>query len=136
MLNKQRRQQPPLKTAIQFFLLTPIFLIAAVVIPSVSVNCSSDGYVCIRTTYYGMDAHTFGIVLAICAVLCLVGGVVKLNQHKQTLVAQRNSTAYPPAQPFSSQQQGVHSPVQHTSSSGGYTDNVSSQQPWNTMPRQ
>jgi hypothetical protein len=147
MRSKQRRQQPPLKTAIRLCVCGALLLIAAAVIPLTSVNCTYDGPVqlCFVSTYYGLDAHTFGIVLGILSVLFFAGGVFYLNRHKQTLAAPRSGVVFSAPQPFAPQQPGVYPPVQQPGAyppaqnaifPGSYTGDASSQPPSNTFPRQ
>ena len=137
MRSKQRRQQPPLKSATRLFVLGVMLLIAAIVFPLTSVNCTYEGPVqfCIETRYYGLDAHTFGIVLGILSVLCFVGGVFYLRRHKQALAARSSGVVFSAPQPFVPPQPGAYPPVQNTNSAGSYTGYASSQPPSNTIPR-
>lgn len=137
MRNKRRRQQPPLKTAIQLFVSAAILIVVAFVIPLTSVSCSNNGGIqlCIETTYYGLDAHTFGIVLGVLSVLCLAGGVFYLRRHKQALAARESGTVFSASQPNAPQQPGAYPPAQNTLYPGSYTGDASSQPPSNTIPR-
>ncbi len=149
MRSKRKRQQPPLQTAIKLFVLGVLLVIGAVAIPLTSVSCSYVGAVqfCIETTYDGLDAHTFGIVLGILSALCFAGGVYYLMRHKQTLAARGSSASFSASQPLAPQQPGAYPPPQNTFSPGAYpppqntvypgsyTGDGSSQLPSNTIPR-
>lgn len=136
-MRSKRRQQPPLQTSIKLFGLGVLLLIAAFVFPLISVSCTNEGsfQFCTETTYYGMDAHTFGIVLGILAVLSFVGGVFYLMRHKQTLEAPKSGGVSSAPQPFVPPQPGAYPSAQNTSSSGSYRGDVPSQPPSNSIPR-
>lgn len=132
---RNRRKRTPLQTAIQYFVSAVVLLITAFVIPAVSVSCTNEGsfQFCTETTYYGMNAHAFGIVLGIGAVICFVVGVVYLNRHKQMLGAANSGTGYSAQQPMVPPQQGAYPPAQNTSNPGSYSGDASSQPPSNPM---
>lgn len=135
MRNRRKPKQPPLQTAIKLFVTGVLLLIAAFVIPSFSVSCSNEGsfQYCIETTYYGMNAYTFGIVLGVGAIICFAVGVFYLNRHKQMLGASKSSAGYSAQQPIVPPQQGAYPPAQHTSSPDSNRGNASSQPPSNPI---
>lgn len=87
MSNGQKLRKTPLRIALECFVAVPILIAFAIVIPLTSVHCADSGYVpiCVETTYFGLSAPGFAIVLVVSAVVCLIVGLVHLNRHKQTL---------------------------------------------------
>lgn len=147
MSKRRKRQRSPLKSATQCFIGAVILLILAFVIPLTSVNCSNDGGVqlCFVNTYYGLDAHTFGIVLGVISAIMFVAGIFYLRKHKQALQARQN-VAVPyrqqtaqPMQPMTPIQPNIsYPPVQNTFSPGNYPGTMPPQppsNPTNTYPR-
>ncbi len=135
MPNRRKSKQPPLQSAVKLFITGVILVIAAFVFPAISVSCTNEGsfQLCTETTYYGMDAHTFGIVLGIGAIICFAFGVFYLNRHKQMLEASKSNAGYSAQQPIVPPQQGAYPPAQHTSSPESNSNNASSQPPSNPI---
>lgn len=95
MFGKHRRYQPPLKTATQLFILGVVSLIVAVVIPFVSLNCTDIEGIqhCIKATYFGLDAHTFALVLAALSVVAFCVSAFYRRLHKHELKVPQSTDA-------------------------------------------
>ena len=93
MSGRQRGHQPPLKTATKLFILGVVLLIAAVVIPFVSLNCTDIEGIqhCVKTTYFGMNAHTFAKVLVASAVVAFCLSAFHYRLHKHELQAPQST---------------------------------------------
>lgn len=98
MSGRRRWPQPPLRTARQCFIAGLLLLFAALVIQFFSINCTDIEGIqhCVVTTYFGMSARTFGMVLGALAIIAFGSGALFYRSHKQTLEAQQN-VSIPPA---------------------------------------
>lgn len=95
MVGRQKGHQPPLKTATQLFILGVILLLAAVIIPLFSLNCTDIEGVqhCVKATYFGMNARTFAIVLAVLSALFFCAGAFHFRRYKHELKASQSTDA-------------------------------------------
>ncbi len=86
MLTRRKQKKSPLRLATEYFVAGVIVLIAAIVVNVNNTSCPANStQLCIRYTYYGLDAQTFGIVLIVGALLCFGAGVFFLMQHRKGL---------------------------------------------------
>lgn len=87
MQNQNRPKKSALKKATEYFLASVVAIVAGIMINATSTSCTtmSDGIqFCTVTTYDGLDAHTFMIILFVAAFICLAVGVVYLRKHQQS----------------------------------------------------
>lgn len=86
MQNQNKSKTNSLKKATQYFLAGVVAIIAGIIINATSTSCTvmSGGIqFCTVTTYYGLDAHTFMIILFVVAFICLAMGAVYFRKHQQ-----------------------------------------------------
>lgn len=84
---RPRQKKSPQRLATEYFIAGVVAIIAAIFINATGVSCSTvDGVqLCTQYTYYGLDAHTFAIVLIVAALLCFAAGVYYLMRHRKEL---------------------------------------------------
>lgn len=87
MPTRPRQKKSSQRLATEYFVAGVIVIIVAIFINATSISCSTVDSVqlCTRYTYYGLDAHTFMIVLIIGALLCFAAGVYYLMRHRKEL---------------------------------------------------
>jgi uncharacterized membrane protein YidH (DUF202 family) len=90
MCGRRRWSQLALRTATQFFITGLLLLFAAFIIQFVSLNCTDIEGIqhCVVTTYFGMTARKFGIVLSILAVIAFGVGALFYWRHKRAMETQ------------------------------------------------
>ena len=95
MNSGSRRQQVLLKTARYWLLIGITLLFAAGAIAFFSLNCSDINGVqnCVRSTYFGMNANTFALVLLALSAILLGTSALFLRQKGQEPKAPESSDA-------------------------------------------
>lgn len=84
MQKQNRSEKSALKKATEYFITSVVAIVAGIIINATSTNCttlSSGTQFCTVTTYNGLDAHTFMIILFVAAFICLAVGTMYLRKH-------------------------------------------------------